>query len=41
MVSALASVANAVSNASQRRMTSLPLNPQTVLTALESRGTEL
>lgn len=41
MVCALAAVANAVSNASGRRMTSLPMNPQSVLAAIEDRGTEL
>ena len=41
MVSALGCVANAVSNATKRRMTSLPLNPEAVLTAIESRSDEL
>ncbi|WP_417210567.1 xanthine dehydrogenase family protein molybdopterin-binding subunit [Antarctobacter sp.] len=40
MVSALGCVANAVSNATGRRMTSLPLNPETVLRALDERGPE-
>ena len=40
MVSALGCVANAVSNATHRRMTSLPLNPETVLAALEERSDE-
>ncbi|MCA1283754.1 xanthine dehydrogenase family protein molybdopterin-binding subunit [Salipiger bermudensis] len=41
MVSALGCVANAVSAATRRRMTSLPMNPQTVLKALDERGEEL
>lgn len=41
MVSALGCVANAVSRASGRRMTRLPMNPPTVLKALEERGAEL
>jgi CO/xanthine dehydrogenase Mo-binding subunit len=41
MVSAVGCMANAVSNASKRRMTQLPMNPETVLTALDTRGDEL
>jgi CO/xanthine dehydrogenase Mo-binding subunit len=41
MVSALGCVANAVSNATKRRMTRLPMNPETVLDALDTRGDEL
>ena len=41
MVSALGCVANAVSNATKRRMTRLPMNPETVLHALDTRGDEL
>lgn len=41
MVSALGCVANAVSNAAKRRMTSLPLNPEAILTALDGRDPEL
>ena len=41
MVSALGCVANAVSNATGRRMTQLPMNPPTVLKALDERGPEL
>ena len=41
MVSALGCVANAVSRATKRRMTSLPMNPQTVLKAIDTRGEEL
>ncbi len=41
MVSALGCVANAVSNAAKRRMTQLPMNPETVLTALDDRADEL
>ena len=41
MVSALGCVANAVSNATGRRMTRLPMNPETVLDALDTRGPEL
>lgn len=36
MVSAVACVANAVSNACGRRMTALPMNPEAVLSALEA-----
>lgn len=35
MISGVACVANAVSNAAKRRMTSLPLNPPTILRALD------
>lgn len=41
MVSALGCVANAVSNAAGRRMTQLPMNPETILDALDTRGPEL
>lgn len=41
MVCAPAAVANAVSNALDRRMTSLPMNPEAVLNALENRQYEL
>ncbi len=41
MVSALGCVANAVSNATKRRMTQLPMNPETVLNALDTRPEEL
>lgn len=41
MVSSIAAVANAVSNATHRRMTSLPMNPEAVLNALEGRSEEL
>ncbi|MBF9032670.1 molybdopterin-dependent oxidoreductase [Rhodobacterales bacterium HKCCE2091] len=40
MVSAVAAVGNAVSNAAGRRMTTLPMNPETVLAALDERGPE-